>query len=203
MPHSISVVLGELLKPIEDAFGVVSATAFVLRPAADFGQEGVEELRDQTVGLLRFEKPPASVFGRQLAFNVIPQHLIPGAGEALVRRVEGEVADLLRWNERRLAIQLAAVPVFYGHTAAVRLRLRGEASLPQVTAALAPRAPGPRPVGKGAPGTPMEAAAGPAATLSHVSEDGASGFWVWLIAGEAAAASARAAVDLAAALAEI
>src|SRR5262245_48868982 len=204
VPHSLSVVLGELLGPRDAGYGLESGSAVVLRPAADFGEAGIEELRDQTVRLLRFEKPPASIFGRQLAFNVIPQHLLPGGADGVLeRRVEDETAELLGWPERRLAVQLATVPVFHGHAMAVRLRLRARASLADLAASLAPRASAPRAVGKPAPGTPMEAAAGSGAAVSHVSEDGASGFWLWIVAGEAGAASARAAVDLAVSVADL
>ena len=40
VPHAISCILAEVLAPIERAFGVRSATAFVLRPASDFGEPG-------------------------------------------------------------------------------------------------------------------------------------------------------------------
>jgi aspartate-semialdehyde dehydrogenase len=203
VPHSIAVVLAELLRPLHEAFGVEGATAVVLRPAADFGQEGIEELREQTVRLLRFERPPSRTFGRQLAFNVIPQHLVPGAAEDVERRIEIETGALLRIDDGALAIRLATVPVFHGHAMAVRVALRDEAGLEEVERAAAARSAGPRPVGKSAPGTPMEAAAGPGVSVSHVSRAGGSGFWLWVVAGEADAASARAAVDLAASLAEI
>jgi aspartate-semialdehyde dehydrogenase len=200
IPHSISVVLAELLRPLHAAFGVTGATAVVLRPAADFGEEGIEELREQTVRLLRFERPPSRTFGRQLAFNVIPQHLLPGAAEDLERRIEAETGALLGTGEGALAIRLATVPVFYGHAMAIRLDLREDAAVPDVERAVAT---GPRPVGKSGRATPMEAATAPGAAVSHVSRDGATGFWLWAVAGEAEAASARAAVDLAASLAEI
>jgi aspartate-semialdehyde dehydrogenase len=203
IPHSISVVLAELLRPLHAAFGVAGATAVVLRPAADFGEEGIEELREQTVRLLRFERTPSRTFGRQLAFNVIPQHLLPGAAEGLERRIEAETGALLGTGEGALAIRLATVPVFYGHAMAVRLDLRDEAEVADVERAVATRAAGLRPVGKSGPATPMEAATAQGASVSHVSRAGASGFWMWAVAGEAEAASARAAVDLAASLAEI
>jgi aspartate-semialdehyde dehydrogenase len=203
VPHSISIVLAQVLRPLDTAYGIESATAVVLRPAGDFGEQGIDELREQTVRILRFERAPVETFGRQLAFNVLPQPLVPGPGDALERTIEDEIAELLRWDGKRLGLKLATVPVFYGHSIALRLRLRSEASLDDVAAAVAVPPKRPSAVAKAGPATPMEAAAEPGTIVSHASGDGASGFWLWVVAGDVGAASARAAVGLAASLADL
>jgi aspartate-semialdehyde dehydrogenase len=202
VPHSISVLLAELLHPLDASFALTDATAVVLRPAADFGEGGLEELREQTIRLLSFEKPPTETFGRQLAFNVIPQHLLPGGDETLERRVAEEVAELLGWNGGRLALRLLTVPLFYGHGVLLRVRPGGSPSEADVTACIAATA-GLKPPGKTAVGTPMEAAVVPGKTVSRVSEDGAGGFWLWAVLGDASALGAAAAVSLAALIADL
>jgi aspartate-semialdehyde dehydrogenase len=73
VPHPLTTLLVSLLAPIQKAIGLVRVSAHVLRPSSDFGEPGLEELREQTVHLLRFEPTPTSVFGRQLAFWA-PRH---------------------------------------------------------------------------------------------------------------------------------
>ena len=80
VPHGISAMLAELLHAVESGPGVRRATAMVLRPAADFGAEGLDELREQTVRLFNFaeefegEVPPrrsGPPRRRKLAFQLL------------------------------------------------------------------------------------------------------------------------------------
>lgn len=197
-PHAIASLLAESLLPVERLAEIRSAAAVVLRPAADFGEPGLEELRDQTVGLLRFVEPPKSVFGgRQLAFNVIPEAGLGEAAEAgLERRVASEVASLLGWPERRLTVSLVAAPVFHGHAASVRI-VPGR-PLPEAELRSALACGGPSRGGAAAPAvTPLDAAGERRTSVSEAWDDGIGGVWLWVIAGEAGPASAANAVRLA------
>lgn len=197
-PHAIACVLAEALLPVERSAGIRSAAAVVLRPAADFGEPGLEELRDQTVGLLRFVEPPKTVFGgRQLAFNVIPECALGEVVEAgLERRVSTEVASLLGWGEPRLAVALVAAPIFHGHAASVRIvpgRALAEAELRSAIA----NGGSSRREASAQVVTPLDAAGERRTSVSEISDDGIGGFWLWVIAGEAGPASAANAVRLA------
>lgn len=197
VPHPLSMVLAEVLHPVEKALGIHRVTAVVLRPASDFGERGLEELRDQTVGLLRFSGPPQEVFGRQLAFNLIPQASLGPTGEpGLERRLADEVGRLLGWQETRLAVTLVTVPVFHGHAISVHLDLRSETTVANLREAFA-GGRGPKGTSLGGLSTPIEAAGERRTTVSGVSEDGLGGFWLWAVAGEAGAAAAWQAVRLA------
>jgi len=123
VPHAVTALLIGLLAPIHRAIGLASVSAFVLRPAADFGEAGLEELREQTVHLLRFEKTPVDVFGRQLAFNVLPEHLFPSGEESAATRVVRESRALLGAPELPLVLSQALVPSFFGHAVALHLEL--------------------------------------------------------------------------------
>jgi aspartate-semialdehyde dehydrogenase len=126
VPHPLTLLLAELLHPLDRGPGVVEASAVILRPAADFGREGVEELRQQTVGLLSFAEVPVETFGRQLAFNIIPQAGLADGDRELETRIVGGVQELLGWEKNRLTVKLMAAPVFYGHGIQLRFRLEGD-----------------------------------------------------------------------------
>jgi len=123
VPHAVTLLLAGLLAPIQRAIGVTRVSAFVLRPASDFGEGGLEELREQTVHLLRFEPTPTEVFGRQLAFNVLPEHLFPLGEDAAATRVIRETRAILGTPDLPIALSQVLVPVFFGHAIAVHVDL--------------------------------------------------------------------------------
>ena len=104
VPHPISAMLSEVLHAVDAGPGVRGATATVLRPAADFGDDGLEELREQTVRLFSFADAAREVLCAQLSFNVVPERLRSGGGPSLDRRVEWEVGPINAWSEPRLAL---------------------------------------------------------------------------------------------------
>jgi aspartate-semialdehyde dehydrogenase len=204
VPHPLAIVLADLLHPLQRGHGLRSATAVVLRPASDFGDDGVEELRQQTVRLLNFTEAPKDVFGgEQLAFNLIPQQLLAGREPGLEERLVREVGRLLCWEEPRLAVRLVTTPIFFGHAVNLRVELERDATVEAVTGTLA-AAGSLRTPPDAEYTTPLQASGGdPAETVSDVSEvaeDGLGGVWLWNVIGEAQGASARHAVRLAAAL---
>jgi aspartate-semialdehyde dehydrogenase len=197
VPHPIAALLVELLTPVERSLGIEELTAFVIRPAADFGEAGVEELREQTVRLLNFGSVPVETFGRQLAFNLLPQNHVPDGAGDLERRIAHEFADLLGWNDQRMALRLVMAPVFYGHSLQLRLRTRSPVGLDDIRAVLDESpifdtAEGTR------PSTPLEVSAEKVTSYSGLTEDGLGGFWLWIVAGDTTARAATHAVRLAA-----
>jgi aspartate-semialdehyde dehydrogenase len=190
------LLLADLLRPLQAALGVRQATAVVLRPAGDFGRAGLDELRDQTVRILSFAAPPKEVFGRQLAFNVLPQ---PAEEET---RAEADVARLLGWDAPRLAVAMLAVPVFYGHTVLLRVQAERPAGAADAVAALA-GAEGIRVPSATTAQTPLDAAEERRIDVARVREDGAGGLWLSAVAGDADAAAAGHALRIAAAIADL
>ena len=168
----------------------------MLRPAADFGDQGVEELREQTVRLLSFAEAPKEIFGKQLAFNLIPQPLLQDGEPDLERRVADEVARLLGWEGSRLAVRLVTAPVFYGHSLSLRVELEQDATTDAVSEALSEQGRIDPPSTASA-ATPVEATGEGRTTVADVSEDGLGGYWVWAVVGEASVAAAEQAVRLA------
>jgi len=197
VPHSLSLLLAELLYPLDRGPGVAEASAVIFRPAADFGREGVEELRQQTVHLLNFVEVPTETFGRQLAFNIIPQAGLGQGDRRLETRIVGGVAELLGWKSSRLAVKLLAAPVFYGHGIQLRFRLEGACD-PEQIRDLLDQAGLPDPGKPETPATPLDVTGESRTAVSDLCSDGLGGYWLWVVVGEAGTKGAREAVRLAA-----
>lgn len=199
VPHPLVLMLAELLHPLNRELGLAEATAVIIRPASDFGPEGVEELREQTVRLLSFSDVPVETFGRQLAFNVIPQGQLAGGQGDLDGRIRREVAALLGWKEHRFSVRWLTAPMFHGHAAQLHFRVERSAPLDRVRevlyeAGLIRAAEG------DPPATPLDVAGQERCDLSDLSEDGLGGYWAWVVSGGTATRGARQAVRLAAQL---
>jgi aspartate-semialdehyde dehydrogenase len=196
IPHPLTTLLGALLAPVRAAVGLAGVSAFVLRPASDFGEPGLEELREQTVRLLRFESTPTEVFGRQLAFNVIPEHLFPAAEENAGMRVVAECRALLDAPDLPLSLSLALAPVFYGH--AIALHAATEKPGRDLVIAALRAAPGVRVASDEDLGTTLDAPEEPGVTVVRVEDAGPSAFAIWALGSEAGAAAAAGAISIAA-----
>jgi len=132
-PHPAAIALGRVLGRIQIGFHVASVSATVMEPASERGSAGINELQEQTVGLLNFQGVEHKTFSGQLAFNLLNE--VPTA-----HKVEGLVRDQLRTvlGKGMPALGIAAVqaPVFHSHALSVFLQLRETPSLEQLTASL-------------------------------------------------------------------
>jgi len=192
VPHAVTTLLAGLLVPIHRAIGVTRVSAFVLRPASDFGEAGLEELREQTVHLLRFETTPTEVFGRQLAFNVLPEHLFPLGEEAAATRVVRECRALLSAPKLPFAVSHALVPSFFGHAVAAHVDL---ARLGRDEALAAWRdAPGVEVAADPETGALLSAPEGPGLLVARVDAVGALTLRIWALGSEAGATAAARAI---------
>jgi aspartate-semialdehyde dehydrogenase len=130
-PHPGAVLLAHLLHPLR-RFGLAGASAVVVQPSSFRDKPGLDELFGQARNMvaMRAQDEPA-VFGRQLAFNLLPT---PVSGPA----VAGQVRAALGGGEAAvpLAVRVLQGAVFHGVSAAVHLRLDGEADPAAVREAL-------------------------------------------------------------------
>lgn len=196
VPHPITIALAELLHPLERAFGVEEVTAMVMRPAADFGRAGVEELRMQTVQLLNFTPVEVKTFGRQLAFNILPA-VEPDSSAGEERRIVREVTNLVGWPEARLAVRTSTAPIFHGHAIQLRFRTSGQVATDEVAALLTEAG---LLDGTSMAVTPLDVTGESTLRYSNLAVDGLGGFWLWGVSGDAGTRVADQAVRLAARL---
>jgi aspartate-semialdehyde dehydrogenase len=197
VPHSLALVLSDLLSPIDRGPGVEQCVAVVVRPAVDYGEAGVEELREQTVRLLNCVELPVATFGRQLAFNIIPESGLSCSVPGLESEIARQVAVLLGWDRERLTLRFLAAPLFYGHAVELHLRTPNGAGLEDLRRALSENGLEPGEQRGPLVSTPMEVANERTIRLGELSNDGLGGFWLWAVAGGSNSRAAEFAVDLA------
>jgi aspartate-semialdehyde dehydrogenase len=121
LPGSASVALATALAPLHALAGLVRADVATYQAVSGSGRAGVDELAGETVAMLSGKKARGRAFGRQIAFNVIPQvdTLEADGVTREERRLWEETRRIL--DLPRLAVNATAVrvPVFFGHSLAV------------------------------------------------------------------------------------
>jgi aspartate-semialdehyde dehydrogenase len=182
-PRPIGLLLSTVLAAIERKCGLKEAAAVVLQPVSECGEPGIGELYKQTLGLLNFQDMPREVFGRQVAFNLVPDFAYgtagtPGTGptdeiESEIRRITGGSAAL--------SVAVVLAPVFHCHSAMLRVVLpkgRGRADLLEALTASGDIRVG----GGDGPATPVERAGEAGVLVSGIRPAGREGaFWLWLL----------------------
>jgi aspartate-semialdehyde dehydrogenase len=121
LPGSASVALATALAPLHALAGLTRVDVATYQAVSGGGRAAMDELAGETVAMLSGRKARGKAFGRQIAFNVIPQ--VDLLDEEGVSREERRL-----WEETRrllgvphLAVNATAVrvPVFFGHSLAV------------------------------------------------------------------------------------
>lgn len=118
--HPAAIALAMFLGRLSKATRIKRSVVHVFEPASERGQRGLEELRQQTVGVLAFQKLKTDVFDTQLAFNMLARYgeeaLEPL--ESIEQRVEKHLASLLNaWPGVPMpSLRLIQAPVFHGHS---------------------------------------------------------------------------------------
>ena len=121
LPGSASVALATALAPLHALAGLKRVEVVTYHAVSGGGRPAVDELAGETVAMLSGKPPRGRAFGRQIAFNVIPQ--VDRFDEQGVSREERRL-----WEETRRVLGLpelpinataVRVPVFFGHSLAV------------------------------------------------------------------------------------
>ncbi len=142
-PNCSTIQMLVALKPIYDAVGIERINVCTYQAVSGTGKEAIEELAGQTARLLNSKDIEASVYPKQIAFNVLP-HID-------VFQDNGYTKEEMKmvWETRKImgdeTIQVnptaVRVPVFFGHSEALHIETRDKMSAPQCRELLA-AAPG-------------------------------------------------------------
>jgi aspartate-semialdehyde dehydrogenase len=121
--HPAAIAVAQFLVLLAKAAPLRRVVVHVFEPASEHGQRGLDELRQQTVAVLSFQKLKMDVFDAQTGFNLLARYgeeaLEPL--ELIEQRVERHLASLLAaWPGVPMpSIRLIQAPVFHGHSISV------------------------------------------------------------------------------------
>ncbi|MBU0539622.1 MAG: hypothetical protein KKF24_05735 [Gammaproteobacteria bacterium] len=113
---AVSSHVAALLRLLPDN-SIQTVNLAIAQPVSVCGRLGVETLAAETARLLNGQPPESSPFGQQVAFNVLSRQLNTSSA------LEHGLASLLSSDDGAVAVSASEmlVPVFYGHTAMLRV----------------------------------------------------------------------------------
>jgi aspartate-semialdehyde dehydrogenase len=183
--HPAAIAITMLLSRLAELSPLRASLAHVFEPASERGQQGVEELRKQTVSVLSFKKLAKEVFDTQLAFNLLAAYgkdaLEPL--DNIEQRVERHLASLLSaWpNLPMPSLRLLQVPVFHGHSISMWVEFDHNPGVEAIVAKLTERGVDVRP---DEPPSNANIAGQSGLSVGAVQEDrnNPRAIWIWMVA---------------------
>jgi aspartate-semialdehyde dehydrogenase len=138
LPGSASVALATALAPLHALAGLERAEVATYQAVSGSGRGAMEELAGETVAMLSGKKAKGRAFGRQIAFNVIPQvdALDADGVSREERRLWEESRRLLNLPNLEVNATAVRVPVFFGHSLAVHASFTRALSAAEAAAVL-------------------------------------------------------------------
>jgi aspartate-semialdehyde dehydrogenase len=128
-PHPVTIPIALILHQLQSLGRVQSCAATVVQPASEFDQAGVEELAQQTIGVLSMQTQPREIFDRQLAFNLYP------AVERNEKFIVAQIHTLVD-PQTEIALLVTQGTIFHSHTFSLFIRTEKELDAEQIKSAL-------------------------------------------------------------------
>ena len=139
--HPAAIALTMFFKQLLSAGTIVRSVAQIFEPASERGQRGLDELQQQTVGLLAFQKLKKEVYDTQASFNMLPQYGsdAPKALAEIELRIDRNLATLLAVDPRvpMPSLRLIQAPVFHGYSFSIWVEFEHNPGVEAVSNALA------------------------------------------------------------------
>jgi aspartate-semialdehyde dehydrogenase len=138
LPGSASTALATVLGPLDAYARLERVEVATYQAVSGSGRSAMEGLAAETVDLLGGRTTKRHSFGRQIAFNVIPQvDALDADGISLEeRRLSAETRRVLGRADLAINATAVRVPVFFGHGFAVHASFAGAASVAAAAATL-------------------------------------------------------------------
>jgi aspartate-semialdehyde dehydrogenase len=118
--HPAAIALARLFSTLAARAAVRRSVVHIFEPASERGRKGLDELQQQNIAVLAFQKLKTDVFDAQLAYNLLARYgeeaLEPL--EYIEQRVERHLASLLSAYPGipMPSLRLIQAPVFHGHS---------------------------------------------------------------------------------------
>jgi aspartate-semialdehyde dehydrogenase len=121
LPGSATVALATALAPLHALAGLERVEVATYQAVSGSGRGAMDELAGETVAMLSGKKARGRAFGRQIAFNVIPQvdNFEASGVSHEERRLWEETRRVLDLPHLAVNATAVRVPVFFGHSLAV------------------------------------------------------------------------------------
>jgi len=121
--HPAAIAMTMLLAALARIAPLRRSIVHVFEPASERGQRGLDELQQQTVAVLSFQKLKRDIFDAQLGFNLLARYGEEAEEplELIEQRMERHLASLLAAYPAipMPSIRLIQAPVFHGHSFSV------------------------------------------------------------------------------------
>jgi len=118
--HPAAIAMAMFLTRLSECAPVRRSIIHVFEPASERGQKGLDELQQQNVAVLSFQKLKTDVFDTQLAFAMLARYGEEATEplEGIEQRVEKHLASLLAaWDAIPMpSVRVIQAPVFHGHS---------------------------------------------------------------------------------------
>ncbi|HOW52840.1 MAG TPA: aspartate-semialdehyde dehydrogenase [bacterium] len=140
-PNCSTIQLVPYLQVLDELYGLRSVVVSTYQSVSGAGQEGIEELRQQTADIFACREAKPAVFTQRIAFNLIP-HIDKFNADGYTeeeKKLINETRKILGKPDLDIDCTAVRVPVFYGHAEAVTADLERPADLTQLRSALEER----------------------------------------------------------------
>lgn len=130
-PHPVAVPIALVIHALQKVTKIRLCAVSAIQPASEMGQEGVDELFQQTVAALNMKSIPKEVFDRQLAFNLFPA-VNAAASEGYVTT---QIRQVLGWQSP-VSVTLTQGTLFHGYALTFFVQTEDDLDEEAITAAL-------------------------------------------------------------------
>ncbi len=139
--NAAAIAIALVLSRLHAVHPIRRALAHVFEPASERGALGLDELQQQTVGLLSFKGQPKEIFDAQLAFNMLSRYgeEAPVSLEDAELRIERHLATLLAASGGPPipSLRVIQAPVFHGYSISLWIEFESSPGVPAIEEALA------------------------------------------------------------------
>ncbi|MGZ8418664.1 MAG: aspartate-semialdehyde dehydrogenase [Allosphingosinicella sp.] len=201
-PNCSTAQMVVALKPLHDAAGIKRVVVSTYQSVSGAGKKGMDELFEQSRNIFVGDSNEATVFTKQIAFNVIP-HIDEFLDDGSTKEDWKMVVETKKILDPKIKVTATCVrvPVFVGHSESINIEFEREISAEEAQRILR-EAPGVMLVDKREDGgyvTPVEAVGEYATYISRVREDPTveNGLSLWCVSDNLRKGAALNAVQIA------